>query len=361
MSFLDEPAYPFHDPTAKLLWDILVEAYSEPAAVKDFVRGIGMRTTDMSWTKVIDSWTEVLEKAAKGKRLRGLVESAIRDPSIAGYHQQLSDLVARCDKEDAAAPAEPQDACLVHLIDRRIFMNRSGLRDNLKIFTDNQGDRVMAVDGPPASGRSYSWYLIQYVGQKTGAFDSYLIDITKWSDTAARPGDLARLIASELGWKQPEFDQTAQDETTSRILLAWLKGRARERPRPACLVFDGLDRPNVTEATLRFISDIATAAGNAELGEFRVVLLAFGRSLADQNVDPFVLRESMTPTGVPLADVRQAFQHVAEQGGTELSVTQIDQLLAELLKAPPTDPIPIKSFGREAGKLAFNLSRGSNG
>jgi hypothetical protein len=360
MSFLDSPTFQQSDPQAEALLAILSEAYDDKVPTANFVQRLGIKRTAIDWDGSLSVvWGNVLETAAKRNLLRRLVQQARDDADIAAFHDQLQKLLDDASAEDEPAPQSPFDYCRANLVGRRPFVNRSEFRDKLVSLLTDDGDQVLIIDGPPSSGRSYSWYLISHVGRKSNLFHSYLIDLSKWSDTAAKPADVARIIASELGWPEPAVDLTAQDETTSRTLLSWIKGQAKAHKPVVWLVFDGLDRPNVAESTVRFIGDIATAAGNLELGAFRVVLLAFGRPLPDPNVDPYVLRDRLTD--LPLCDLRGYFQSVAEMAGITLTSAQVERLVERLLGAPPPDPIRVKLLGVQASELAYKLSRGIHG
>jgi hypothetical protein len=361
MSFLDEAEYPKDEPAAQTLLAILEAAYADKEPAKIFLSSVSISEREIFWDQAMHFvWLEILQAAARKGMLRDLVLRARADPSIQGSRGQLDQVLAASPQDEAVDGDDPNHF-MAKFVGPRPFVNRLELRKDLKRLVGDDGEQVMIVDGPPLSGRSYAWFLIAHVARKTRSFDPHLIDLTKWTDTQARPIDVANLISIELGWDLPDaVDRTAQYETTSRTLLTWIKGRTRDHP-PVCLVFDGLDGANVADATVRFIGDIATAAGNAELNSFRVVLLAFGRPLGDPGVDAIALR-GQPLSAIELSELTEWFQEVAKDGGISLSAEQATTLAATLLGSPPPDPVPIaalRSTAREVAQVARNLREGN--
>jgi hypothetical protein len=220
----------------------------------------------------------------------------------------------------------------------------------------------MVVGGPRSSGRSYTWVLASHVARRFGGMDTKLIDLSTFTDAHATPVDVARMIAGSLEWKDwpnpADVDPTAQEATNARVLRPQLVSRLSALD-PICLFFDGLDGTNLTEATVQFVGDIAAAAGNDELGECRVVLLAFDRAIPNPNVDPFVLREPPL-ADIPLAEVRTYFQDVAKEAHTALTDDQAAALVAALFGAPAPDPVPISAIREKAGEISV-AARGLKG
>jgi hypothetical protein len=220
---------------------------------------------------------------------------------------------------------------------RRPFIDRVELRRYLPAMLEPDGPRVLVVNGPRYSGRSYSWHLIAHVSEACGEYDAYRIDIKEWEGTQLTPVDLMREIASQLGWPTPEVDFTAQEDTQARTLLSWFKPKMRDERRRRWLVFDSLDADRATDAALRLIDNIASAAERHEAGDLRVVLLAYGRSLPG-DVDPFILREPLRLIGVP--EIRAFFESVAIETGRPAEAAALDELVATLLGTPPP-PLPL--------------------
>ena len=365
MSLFTEPFNP-NGENAKKLLAIAMTGYTEKPQLKNLVSGIGIADVDVDWDgPVADVWPRILILAARRNQLRRLVTAFQGDQNYALIRPELDALlqaVAEDERVEANGRAQAGDYTTAMVVGRRPFINRHRFRDNIRSLFGPGGDHTMIVDGPPKSGRSYSWVLISYFTRMTGGLQASLIDLSRFRGGQARPDDVAAMIAADLGWKHPEADATAQDQTNGRVLLGWIKNSVRQHGA-VCLVFDGLDGDNLDEAAVGFIGDIATAAGNDELGDSRVVLLAFGRTLQNPNVDPFVLREPPL-ADIPLTEFTAYLQAVAAEGGQDMSDTQAERLAAMLLESPAPDPVPIGLLATravEVSKIACRLLRGTDG
>jgi hypothetical protein len=365
MSLFTEPFNPNGEYAKKLL-AIAITGYTEKPPLKQLVSGIGIAEVDVDWDgSVADVWPRILILCARRNRLRELVKAMLKDENYALVRPQIDALLQAAAEDEGAEAhgrAQAADYSMAMVVGRRPFINRRQFRENVRSLFGAGGDHTMIVDGPPKSGRSYSWVLISYFTRMTGELQASLIDLSRFRGSQARPDDVAAMIAADLGWKPPEADVTAQDQTNGRVLLGWIKHCVHQHGA-VCLVFDGLDGDNLDEAAVGFIGDIATAAGNDELGDSRVVLLAFGRALQNPNVDPFVLREPSL-ADIPLTDFTAYLQAVAADGGQDMNDTQAEQLAATLLGPPAPDPVPIGLLATravEVSKIACQLLRGVNG
>ncbi|MFH8250174.1 hypothetical protein ACH3VR_07405 [Microbacterium sp. B2969] len=356
MSFYDEP-FTLDNERAKTVLKIALKGFAEKKPMRTFLATIGIDPIDIEWEGTIRViWPSALEVVAKSGKLRQFL-IAVRDaPDYTLYRADVERIIADCDAEaesetkDGLLPAAPVDHTTATIIGRRPFVDRVNLRENLKSLFNADGDKVLIVNGPPSSGRSYTWVLISYVAKKTSGFDTRLIDLSMFSDTQATPVDVARMIAATFGWPPPEVDETAMDATNARVLRPWIAQHLSEIGK-VCLVFDGLDGANVAETTLEFIGSIASAAGNDELGECRIVLLAFDRALSNPNVDPFVRREP-TLASIPLKEIVAYFRTVAAERGDELSLKQAKALTVTLFGKPPPDPLPMSTLHARAAEFS---------
>jgi hypothetical protein len=356
MSFYNEP-FALGNPHSKELITIALKGFDDKPPMQAFVESLGIARIDINWDRAIkDIWPDALIVIARQGKLRAFMLAAKAEPTFASMSEQIESLLAICDNEVSSEEGESAvDHTLATVIGRRPFVNRIHLRDNLRSLFGNAGDRTMIVGGPPASGRSYTWVLLSHVARMTGGFDVRLIDLSTFKDTQATPADVVRMIAASFEWGDTTangaaVDPTAQDETNARVLRIGLAAKL-SRLGPVCLVFDGLDGANVTEATVNFVGDLAAAAGNGEIGDCRVVLLAFNRALPNPMVDPFVLREPPL-ADIPLSDLMVYLQSVATQASNQLSVEQAQELAEGLFGRPLRDPVPISVLGTKAAEVS---------
>lgn len=360
MSIFTE-SYKANDPRIKELLAISLTGYREKVQLKVFVESVGVEQVDVDWDgRVADVWPRIIQEFAKQEKLRALVEALLADPNYTQVRERTQALLDEAEAErrfERSQAARAIERFKATVVSGRPFVNRGPLRTNLQQFFSDGGNQTMIVDGPPMSGRSYTWVLISHVAR--GSMPAYLFDLSRFKDTQMSPGDLAKIIAADLGWSDLDVDQAAQDDTNRRVLFGKLKHRLANTD-PVCLVFDGLDGANLAEATVGLIGDIACAAGNDELGGCRVALLAFGRALTNPGVDPFVLREPPL-ADIPLGELMKFFQALAVEGGAELTDDQARACAERLFGSPPPDPVPVASMRENAsdiGRVAVQLRAG---
>ncbi|OKJ65999.1 trypsin-like peptidase domain-containing protein [Streptomyces sp. CB02261] len=104
----------------------------------------------------------------------------------------------RDDERLGRSPRDPLDSLLLKH-GTAVFLDRSELREKLRGFLADPEQTVLIVDGPPDSGRSYTYELIRHLGQHHG-FRPVRVTLTRTS-TAARL--MERLSAFLAG---PEAD-----------------------------------------------------------------------------------------------------------------------------------------------------------
>jgi hypothetical protein len=252
----------------------------------------------------------------------------------------------------APSPVQPWSGCLFGGR-RRPFIDRAEFRRHLPELLEPDGPRVLAVNGPRDSGRSYSWHLIAHVSQASGQYEAYRVDLGDWAGTQVTPADLMREIASQLGWPAPTVDPMAQDDTLVRTMLSWFKNMMRVKHETCWLVIDSLDAERATEPALRLVDGIACAAERHEAGNLRVVLLAYARPLPG-DIDPFILRDQFGPIGV--AEIREFFMSVAIETGQPAEAAALDTLIDALLGTPPpSGPLLLRDIAPLAAKLARDV------
>ena len=84
--FLDDGQYDWAKPEATELHELLLQAYSTQARAELHLAKSGVDRAEIQMGQPMRSlWRQALEVAAAGRKTRGLVELARRDPSVAAY------------------------------------------------------------------------------------------------------------------------------------------------------------------------------------------------------------------------------------------------------------------------------------
>lgn len=88
-SWVQQPTYPMHEAPAQLLYDDLQRAYPEIRQALHLAACAGISTGRVPQNTIAGCWDGILTAASAQGKLTTLVEKALADQNIAGYHQRL--------------------------------------------------------------------------------------------------------------------------------------------------------------------------------------------------------------------------------------------------------------------------------
>jgi hypothetical protein len=251
-----------------------------------------------------------------------------------------------------AAAADPYDAYVLRA--GRPFVNRKGLRAALRALASPDGSRVLVVDGPAESGKTYSVQLLLHVAghPKKGGFWVHSFDL---ANPAGRTADqLAYDIVSKMGGERDKMPPQGlvSAERWAEHLTDWVAIEIVRLGKPRYLVFDSFSKAKVDGPTQELITRLAQRAESDLQDYLRVLLLSYAAVLPP-DINDYVQRESVTPFGPsdmvelvlavaaaagkpppPLPEVTAAVQKIwdAYPEGTPGRNRQISRQLANLLQ-----------------------------
>ncbi|MFC9392279.1 trypsin-like peptidase domain-containing protein [Streptomyces sp. NPDC057027] len=129
--------------------------------------------------------------------------AAIDDPH--GFEQgaEARNLLTRL-REDERLRRSPGDPFLSTLLKHgtEVFLDRSELREKLRGFLADPEQTVLVVDGPPDSGRSYTYELIRHLGQHCD-FRPVRVTLSRTSTAARLMERLSAFVAGPEGDRLP--------------------------------------------------------------------------------------------------------------------------------------------------------------
>lgn len=208
-----------------------------------------------------------------------------------------------------------------------VIIDRHALRAALRELLDPDGQlRILVVNGPPRSGKSFTYRMAEQAAARTRAFQTIYEDLA--SLPAPTPEDLARRLALRIGGVidtiPPAGTWTAR---SMRELARWLLGQLAATSRGWCWILDGLSSPSLPAVTRDFVLTLADEARPALL---RLVLLDFDGALPS-GTELSARREELTPIGEP--EVREFFSDLQVRG--EIDVGSWTRAALEGLPAGP--------------------------
>ncbi|MEU0398834.1 trypsin-like peptidase domain-containing protein [Streptomyces sp. NPDC006197] len=268
--------------------------------------------------------------------------AAIDDPH--GFEQgaEARNLLTRL-REDERLRRSPRDPFHSTLLKHgtEVFLDRSELREKLRDFLADPEQTVFVVDGPPDSGRSYTYELIRHLGQHCD-FRPVRVTLSRTS-TAARL--MERLSAFVVG---PEADRLPLDSTRLNDPLPCLEdaahrivARATAAEERFWLVLDDCDRLDPHSDVWDCIGVLARAIYEhtpvrAETVP-RLVLLGYAPTMRQL---PYEIRKNECRDTTRLVDehdlrsfFREFFTDTAPAGQEETVRELTETAVAEVLRA----------------------------
>ena len=254
-------------------------------------------------------------------------------------------LAARAAELAAIGGSNPLDALVVY---QRPFINRESFRADLQRFAGGNPS-VYVVRGLPASGKSYSWFMIRHYCEATNGARLAMVDLSNRDPSATEPRDLMETLAQKMHIDRSGMsrDTLAQDARISAKLTEWLVGQSRQFNSNWWIGFDGLDRPQASQGALDLVSRLAAAVEQGELEKTWLVLLGLERPLPTE-IDRFVYRDRLM--GIDRSDVKLYLGKVAEAREAVIENDALD-LMADHVLAGMAIPLQHENMDEFSRRL----------
>jgi serine/threonine-protein kinase len=208
------------------------------------------------------------------------------------------------------------------------FLDRRALRSGVRLAMGPEGPKILMVNGPPGSGKSYSSLLIRHVAEQTRAFDTLIVNFDQPERVADRPVDLAREIADGMGVSAGSMP--AQRDTTSRFiheLARWLIQLARAGDKDWWWIFDGVSSQPIS-SDLKYLIEVLAREVVVQ-ADVRLILLGFDEPLP-ANIERDVYREDLTEIGE--SEIRELIADLLANTDGKAFAERIDVLLKYVLE-----------------------------
>ncbi|MEU5806322.1 ATP-binding protein [Streptomyces sp. NPDC047718] len=198
--------------------------------------------------------------------------------------EKAEEFLARLE-EDRRVHVSDQDPFLAVLLrsGAEVFVDREDLRERLREFLADPDMTVLAVDGEPDSGRSYTYNLIRYLGQHCG-FRPVRITLSQTSTAEQVIRRLAGFVMDRryplppLNTPQLNDPQSWMEEAVHEVVA-----RATVVPERLWFVLDDCDRLDANSDVWDCIGRLAQAIFDSAPGPDetvpRVVLLGYGPTM----------------------------------------------------------------------------------
>jgi hypothetical protein len=270
--------------------------------------------------------TQVVQAARQQGWDQNLVEAAIADrpdaPALRDFFEKY-----RADKPGAADPYETR-----LLGAGRLFIDRQALRRALRSLSAPDGARVLVIDGPRGSGKTYSFQMIRHLVENLGGHWVLYVDLGRI--LRPEPEELTATILSRMGGDLGAIPPPGLESPTRRVLRLGdtVQREARRVGGTYWLVFDGCDGTELPPATRDLVLELARRTAE-DFAELRVVLLGFAAPLPVE-VHDTALREMIPPLGPE--DVVDFLHQVCTQRGISLSEAELRPVVERIFQEVPS-------------------------
>lgn len=328
------------------LHGVLLAAFPDPGVFRQLIDDSGQVWGRFAGANLVlaEVITNVIAKAeTEGWTLRLLAAAA---DSSSKDNPQLKAFFVRCPELDPAnAPAAPPDPIgSMTLIANRPFVGRPGVRQCLRVFGTANQSRVLLVDGPEGSGKSYTHDFFEYLATFTGCRLSRL----RLDGESLTLEAFVERLREKVGLPLPPNRNNEQDARwAERLVEDWLLKHSvdAEAGKKLWLVLDGFARQEHATGVYALIDklcEMVDGAAASQAGHFGVVLLSYG-ARAPETVAAAALDESIDPPAKDdfrrlLAERHQAKGQTAADA--DLALEEI-YAQAELKAAKDTERRPV--------------------
>lgn len=219
----------------------------------------------------------------------------------------------------------------------RVFLNRNELRQALKEMTSPTGRRILVVNGPPGSGKTYTREYVLEVTYRTPNHSVVYLDLDT-ADFGAT--ELAHAISEQIDYDLGLITPIPQESAAraiQRLCSSLLAGFARNSTTKWWLIFDGFSKP-VRSETRELIESLVRRAGEPDL---RIILLNYTFDLA-VDLSSRAIREDINPIGREDVEafVAQQLQQTDPTATSETVKAIVDQVLAATDTASSSEIYP---------------------
>jgi hypothetical protein len=226
------------------------------------------------------------------------------------------------------------------------FLDRTQVRSGVQLLADNSGCSVLLVNGPRASGKSFTGEFIDFVARELETdqdpsvprFEAAHLELEEGYGATYTPDVLAREIAEQMGSSRTPPTGTPGNPHWIEALVGFVLVEAKASESPWWWVFDGYKADDLNQDTRRFIHTLAKRVSRgAEARRGRVILIDYTHPIT--GVLPPKIKETTLgpPAGIGEVDVRDYYAAVSASLPNPLPPEGIEDLVKDALHELPED------------------------
>lgn len=243
---------------------------------------------------------------------------------------ELNAYYARLQERTGAPAMDYLHRCCI-LMGANYFINRHRLRNEVADISDEHGPRVLVVNGPARSGRSFTaTYIVHFCDLHGGT--PYLVDF-KRQFLGKSPLELVRRLALSFQWNASTIpEQHAQATQWVEELGEWVAGNVRNSQETIWLIFDDANAHGLAQPMREFI--VYLADKTFDVPQLRIVLLAY----AEPMLGPARMRMREESVLLPTKhDVRSFLADLRIVEKFDIEEPALDELSEQIWRSLPAE------------------------
>lgn len=208
----------------------------------------------------------------------------------------------------------------------RVFLDREYLRQALREMADPAGRRILVVNGPHGSGKTYTR---EYVLDVTFGTPNHRVVYLDLDTADYGPAELASDICQQVGYESksmPKLNNESPERWVARLNSSLLAGLTSNTAIKWWLILDGFTKPLQAE-TKQLIDELAIRAREADL---RMILLGCTAELPVRLATE-VIREDIKPIG--REDVETFVMQQLTQNDPNTTSTTVKEIVDQVMAA----------------------------
>jgi hypothetical protein len=320
------------DPRTRLIAEMLAQKYHFPNEVGAAIQAGGLSPWIYPLAVAKLAWDTAVPDAVRERKLDALLAPVVRDDPVFGedLERRLRELTGAAGAGGWYPCGDPYHCGFVGPGASRAVIDREQFRAGLRSLAA-EDYRVLVVSGPPGSGKTHSWRLIDHLRQ-AGMLDGHKcvrVSTHIWGNAEVTGEMIAQAVADRLGLDIRLTGSGELADARARKILDMLVGRYPADGVIRWIVLDGLDRPRVLDSARDVGRQLITMVDDGELPNTRLVITGFDGSLT-------AVSASVLTDQIPAIDrerMRSFLADVAARLGRAVGAAELDALAAEVLGA----------------------------
>ncbi|HEY7274596.1 MAG TPA: hypothetical protein VH594_01455 [Trebonia sp.] len=320
------------DPRTRLIAEMLAQKYHFPNEVGAAIQAGGLSPWIYPLAVAKLAWDTAVPDAVRERKLDALLAPVVRDDPVFGedLERRLRELTGPAGAGGWYPCGDPYHCGFVGPGASRAVIDRERFRAGLRSLAA-EDYRVLVVSGPPGSGKTHSWRLIDHLRQAGMLVGHKCVRVSThiWGTDEVTGEMVAQAVADRLGLDIRLTGSAELADARARKILDMLVGRYPVDGVIRWIVLDGLDRPRVHDSARDVGRQLITMVDDGELPNTRLVITGFDGSLTA--VSASVLTDQIP--AIDAALLRSFLADVAARLGHAVADAELAVLAEEVLGA----------------------------